>query len=119
MRIHRYGDVSVIRHDEVPRPAPGDGEVVLRVTATSFNPSEVGLRRGLLRSVLPLDLPYTLGSDVAGTVTELGTGCTCSPSGIGQSAGSTAAQQPTTPSRHPTFSSRHRPPSRWPTPRPS
>jgi NADPH:quinone reductase-like Zn-dependent oxidoreductase len=74
MRIHQYGDVSVIRHDEVPRPAPGDGAVVLRVAATSFNPSELGLRRGLLRSVFPLELPYTLGGDVAGTVTELGTG---------------------------------------------
>lgn len=74
MRIHGYGDVSVIRQDDVPRPVPGDGEVLLRVVATSFNPSELGLRRGLLRSVFPLDLPYTLGSDVAGTVTELGSG---------------------------------------------
>jgi NADPH:quinone reductase-like Zn-dependent oxidoreductase len=74
MRMHRYGDVSVIRQDEIPRPVPGEGEVVLRVAATSFNPSEVGLRRGLLHSVAPLDLPYTLGSDVAGTVTALGKG---------------------------------------------
>jgi NADPH:quinone reductase-like Zn-dependent oxidoreductase len=74
MRIHRYGEVSVIREDEIPRPVPGDGEVVLRVAATSFNPSEAGLRRGLLRSVFPLDLPYTIGSDVAGTVTEVGKG---------------------------------------------
>jgi NADPH:quinone reductase-like Zn-dependent oxidoreductase len=74
MRIHQYGDVSVIRHDDVPRPVPGDGLILLRVAATSFNPSELGLRRGLLRSVFPLALPYTLGNDVAGTVTELGTG---------------------------------------------
>jgi NADPH:quinone reductase-like Zn-dependent oxidoreductase len=74
MRIHQYGDVSVIAHDDVPRPVPADGEVLLRVAATSFNPSELGLRRGLLRSVFPLDLPYTLGGDVAGTVAELGRG---------------------------------------------
>jgi NADPH:quinone reductase-like Zn-dependent oxidoreductase len=74
MRIHRYGDASVIRPDEIPRPVPGDGVVVIRVAATSFNPSEVGLRRGLLRSVFPLDLPYTIGSDVAGTVAEVGQG---------------------------------------------
>lgn len=53
---------------------PGDGEILLRVAATSFNPFELGLRRGLLRSVFPLDLPYTLGSDVAGTITEIGKG---------------------------------------------
>ncbi|WP_371786692.1 NADP-dependent oxidoreductase [Streptosporangium subroseum] len=72
MRIHRYGDVSVIRHDDVPLPAPSDGQVLIRVAATSFNPSEIGLRRGLLRSIFPLDLPYTLGGDVAGVVAEIG-----------------------------------------------
>ncbi|MFF3439513.1 NADP-dependent oxidoreductase [Streptosporangium sp. NPDC002721] len=74
MRIHRYGDASVIRHDDIPRPAPGPEEVLIDVAATSFNPSDIGLRRGLLRSVLPIDLPYTLGWDVAGTVAEVGDG---------------------------------------------
>lgn len=72
MRIHQYGAASVIREEEVPRPAPGRGDVLIQVAATSFNPSDVGLRRGLLRTVLPLDLPYTLGGDVAGTIVELG-----------------------------------------------
>jgi NADPH:quinone reductase-like Zn-dependent oxidoreductase len=71
-RIHEYGDVSVIRHEDIPRPVPGSGEVLLHVAATSFNPSEIGLRSGLLRSIFPLDLPYTLGWDVAGTVVALG-----------------------------------------------
>ncbi|MEU0556483.1 NADP-dependent oxidoreductase [Dactylosporangium sp. NPDC006015] len=74
MRIHVYGDASVIRAEDVPRPSAGPGEVLLRVAATSFNPSDVGLRRGLLRSVLPVDLPLTLGSEVAGTVVEVGHG---------------------------------------------
>ncbi|MFG1609584.1 NADP-dependent oxidoreductase [Actinoplanes sp. NPDC049265] len=74
MRIHRYGAASVIRTEDVPRPAPGPGEVLIRVAATSFNPSDVGLRRGLLRSVLPLDLPFTLGGELAGTVVETGDG---------------------------------------------
>jgi NADPH:quinone reductase-like Zn-dependent oxidoreductase len=74
MRIHRYGDASVIRDDDIPRPAPGPGEVLIRVAATSFNPSDIGLRRGLLRSVFAPDLPYTLGGDVAGTVVEIGDG---------------------------------------------
>ncbi|MEV0756160.1 NADP-dependent oxidoreductase [Streptosporangium sp. NPDC050280] len=74
MRIHEYGDASVIRHDDIPRPVPGPGEVLIDVAATSFNPSDIGLRRGLLRSVFSLDLPYTLGGDVAGTVVEVGDG---------------------------------------------
>ncbi|WP_436762909.1 NADP-dependent oxidoreductase [Streptosporangium sp. V21-05] len=74
MRIHRYGDASVVRLDDIPRPVPGPGEVLIDVAATSFNPSDIGLRRGLLRSVFPLDLPYTLGGEVAGTVAEVGDG---------------------------------------------
>lgn len=74
MRIHQYGGASVIRDDDIPRPLPRDGEVLIQVAATSFNPSDIGLRRGLLRSVFPLDLPCTLGADVAGTVSEAGSG---------------------------------------------
>ncbi|MEU4164605.1 NADP-dependent oxidoreductase [Actinoplanes sp. NPDC026670] len=68
MRMHGYGGPDVIHDDEVAQPVPGPGEVLLRVAATTFNPSEAGLRRGLLRSIVPVDLPYTMGLDVAGTV---------------------------------------------------
>ncbi|MEU8145549.1 NADP-dependent oxidoreductase [Nonomuraea sp. NPDC048901] len=71
-RIHEYGDASVIRYDRIPRPSPGPGEVLVQVAATSFNPSEVGLRAGFLRDLLPVTLPYTLGLDLAGTVVEVG-----------------------------------------------
>ncbi|MFI6290990.1 alcohol dehydrogenase catalytic domain-containing protein [Nonomuraea sp. NPDC050790] len=67
-RVHEYGDASAISLDEVPVPRPGPGEVLIRVAATSFNPSEVGLRMGLLEETLGITLPHTLGWDVAGTV---------------------------------------------------
>lgn len=73
-RIHEYGDPSVIRYEGAPRPTPGPGEVLVRVAATSFNPTETYLRSGVLHDVFPLTFPYTLGWDVAGTVVELGTG---------------------------------------------
>ncbi|MFF3014879.1 NADP-dependent oxidoreductase [Streptomyces sp. NPDC057939] len=73
-RIHEYGDTSVIRHETVDRPRPAPGEVLVRVAATSFNPTEAALRAGLLHAFLPVDLPYTLGWDVAGTVVEIGPG---------------------------------------------
>ncbi|GIF44113.1 NADPH:quinone reductase [Actinoplanes xinjiangensis] len=72
MRMHGYGGPPVIHDDEIEPPVPGPGEVLLRVEATTFNPSEAGLRRGLLRSVVALDLPYTMGLDVAGTVVAAG-----------------------------------------------
>jgi len=75
-RIHEYGDASVIRIDDIPRPAPGVGQVLIQVAATSFNPTEVALRSGVLAEFLQVDmpLPLVLGWDVAGTVVELGAG---------------------------------------------
>jgi NADPH:quinone reductase-like Zn-dependent oxidoreductase len=66
--MHEYGDASVIRADEVPQPTPGPGEVLVRVAATAFNPSEVGVRLGFLR----VELPHTLGWDVSGTRVDTG-----------------------------------------------
>ncbi|MFB6892427.1 NADP-dependent oxidoreductase [Kitasatospora sp. NPDC056327] len=73
-RIHAFGDVSVIRIDEVPLPRPAPGDVLVRVAATSFNPTEAALRAGLLQAFLPVTLPFALGWDVAGTVVEVGPG---------------------------------------------
>ncbi|MEU6620955.1 hypothetical protein ABZ926_09295 [Streptomyces litmocidini] len=47
-RIHEYGGTSVIRYEAVPRPRPAFGEVLVRVAATSFNPTEAALRAGML-----------------------------------------------------------------------
>ncbi|MFD7735781.1 NADP-dependent oxidoreductase [Kitasatospora phosalacinea] len=77
VRLHAFGDPSVLRHEaDAPRPRPAVGEVLLRVAATSFNPTEAALRAGLLQSFLPVDLPYAPGWDVSGTVVELGSGVT-------------------------------------------
>jgi NADPH:quinone reductase-like Zn-dependent oxidoreductase len=67
-RIHEYGGPDVIRVEDIPQPLPGPGEVLIRVAATSLNPTEAALRSGLLATMLPVVLPMTLGWDVAGTV---------------------------------------------------
>lgn len=73
-RIHGYGGPDVIRLDDVDRPEPGAGQVLIEVAATSFNPTETALRSGVLRDLLGVDppLPLTLGWDVAGTVVDRG-----------------------------------------------
>jgi NADPH:quinone reductase-like Zn-dependent oxidoreductase len=58
------GDPDVLQLEEVDRPEPGDGEVLIRVRATSVNPVDWKNRRG----VAPTDLPGVLGRDVSGTV---------------------------------------------------
>lgn len=71
-RIHEYGDADVIRYEEVPLPVPDPDQVLVRVAAASYNPSDAALRAGYLQDVLPVQLPYTLGFDVSGTITEAG-----------------------------------------------
>ncbi|WP_426503926.1 NADP-dependent oxidoreductase [Dactylosporangium sp. McL0621] len=91
IRIHTYGDASVLRLDDVPVPVPGDGQVLVEVAGTSFNPSEVGLRNGWLRGVVELSLPYTLGWDLAGTVASAGGGLNPGDRVLGRVDGGAAA----------------------------
>ncbi|MCZ8378169.1 NADP-dependent oxidoreductase [Mycobacterium sp. CPCC 205372] len=71
---HRYGDSGVLRYEDVQRPTPGAGEVLVKVAATSFNPVDAGIRGGYLSGVYAIAFPHTPGIDVAGTVAELGDG---------------------------------------------
>jgi len=76
VRFHEYGDADVLRYEDVEQPAPGTGEVRLRVAASAFNPVDDGIRGGYLREVFPVTLPHIPGVDVAGTVDALGEGVT-------------------------------------------
>ena len=66
IRVHQFGGLDSLVAEDVPRPSPGDGEVLLRVKAAGVGPWDAWIRSG--RSVLPQPLPLTLGSDVAGVV---------------------------------------------------
>ena len=63
-RVHRFGAPDVIRFEEVARPTPGSGEVLVRVAAAGVGPWDTWIRAG--KSVLPQPLPLTLGSDLSG-----------------------------------------------------
>ncbi len=71
-RIHRYGDASVLQLDDVPRPQIRAHDVRIRVCATSVNPVDWKIRSGGQRNIIPLKLPWILGLDVSGVVTEIG-----------------------------------------------
>ena len=72
IRVHHFGGLEALVAEDVPPPAPGDGEVLLRVKAAGVGPWDAWIRSG--RSVLPQPLPLTLGSDVAGLVESIGPG---------------------------------------------
>lgn len=74
IRYHEFGNTEVLRHEEVERPVPGAGQVLVQVAATSFNPVDHHIRLGVLAEMIPTSLPITPGLDVAGTIAELGEG---------------------------------------------
>jgi NADPH:quinone reductase-like Zn-dependent oxidoreductase len=74
VQLHAYGGVDQLIYEDVPDPKPVDGELLVKVAATSLNPVDWKLRRGDLKDAMPLQLPAILGRDVAGTVVSLGSG---------------------------------------------
>ena len=72
--FHRYGGSDVLQYGDIERPAPGTGQVLVKVAATSFNPVDAGIRGGYLAEVYDITFPHVPGIDVAGTVAELGDG---------------------------------------------
>ncbi len=73
-RVHEFGPPTVMRFEEVPRPTPGTGEVLVKVAAASVGPWDGWIRSG--RSALPQPLPLTLGSDLSGETVGVGSGVT-------------------------------------------
>jgi NADPH:quinone reductase-like Zn-dependent oxidoreductase len=76
VRFDRYGDVDVLEVVDVPRPVPGQGQVIVRVRAAGINPGEAAIRRGLLHDRWPATFPSGQGSDLAGVVDEVADGVT-------------------------------------------
>jgi NADPH:quinone reductase-like Zn-dependent oxidoreductase len=74
VRFDDYGGIDVLRVEEVERPVPGPGQVLVKVKAAGINPGEAAIRKGALASVWPATFPSGQGSDLAGVVEELGEG---------------------------------------------
>jgi NADPH:quinone reductase-like Zn-dependent oxidoreductase len=74
VRQHGYGGPEVLHLDEVARPVPGPGQVLVRVRAASVNPIDWKLRTGALREMMPQTLPAGVGEDFAGAVEQAGDG---------------------------------------------
>jgi NADPH:quinone reductase-like Zn-dependent oxidoreductase len=74
VRFDTYGDIDVLHVADVPRPVPGDGQVLVRVRAAGVNPGEAAIRAGLVHERWPATFPSGQGSDLAGVVEEVGPG---------------------------------------------
>jgi NADPH:quinone reductase-like Zn-dependent oxidoreductase len=69
--MHHYGGPDVLRYEDVPVPAPGPGEVLLRISGTSFNAGDAVVRAGHAGPYAQR-FPLITGFDAAGTVVALG-----------------------------------------------
>jgi len=70
IRVHRFGGPEVLAFEDVEAPRAGPDQVVVRVRAAGVNPADTYMRAGAY-SVKP-PLPYTPGSDAAGTIESVG-----------------------------------------------
>jgi NADPH2:quinone reductase len=60
--------------EDLPSPAVGPNELLVRVHASSVNPADVAIAAGLLKEMAEYEFPVTLGRDYAGTVEKVGSG---------------------------------------------
>jgi NADPH:quinone reductase len=73
-RVHEFGGPEVLKLEDVPDLKPGQGQVVVKIRAAGVNPVDTYIRSG----VYPRkpSLPYTPGTDGAGTIESVGPGVT-------------------------------------------
>jgi NADPH:quinone reductase len=74
IQVHQFGGPEVLKLEEIPTPKPADGQVLVRIHAAGVNPYDTYMRTGTY-AIKPA-LPYTPGSDGAGTIESVGSGVT-------------------------------------------
>ena len=73
IRVHACGGPEALKYDEVPEPKPQTGEALVEIEAAGVNFIDVQHREGRYKGP---SLPFTLGSEAAGTVRAVGAGVT-------------------------------------------
>lgn len=70
--VDRYGKEEAMRLGDMPKPLPGDDDVLIEVHAAGVNLLDSKLRSGEFKLILPYRMPLVLGHDVAGIVVQVG-----------------------------------------------
>ena len=71
--LRQHGDNDALTYEtDFPDPQPGDGDVLLRVRASSLNYHDVFTRRGM--PGIKIAMPAIMALDVAGEIVEIGPG---------------------------------------------
>ena len=72
IRIHEFGGAENLKVDEIEKPSPNAGEVLIKTEAAGINFADTMLRQNMY--LFTPELPFTMGFEVAGTVEEVGEG---------------------------------------------
>jgi NADPH:quinone reductase-like Zn-dependent oxidoreductase len=72
LRFHAFGGPNVLTIEDLPRPALGEEDLLVKVMAASVNPVDYKIREGKYPAVKAADLPYVPGRDIAGIVEACG-----------------------------------------------
>jgi 2-desacetyl-2-hydroxyethyl bacteriochlorophyllide A dehydrogenase len=70
--INRYGSADVLQIADVKKPSIASNQLLIKVCASSVNPIDWKIRRGMLKVVTGNKFPMILGFDVSGEVLEVG-----------------------------------------------
>jgi NADPH:quinone reductase-like Zn-dependent oxidoreductase len=69
-QINDYGDVKQIRINDIEKPIPKSGQLLVEVKSTAINPFDWKVRRGYLKEMIPVHFPITIGADFSGIVIQ-------------------------------------------------
>jgi len=70
--LKSYGGLDKVDFAEISRPVIKPDEILVQVLAAGLNPIDYMIPKGMFKPIMPLQLPHTVGSDLAGIVVETG-----------------------------------------------
>jgi 2-desacetyl-2-hydroxyethyl bacteriochlorophyllide A dehydrogenase len=70
--IRRYGTPDVLEYEDVPQPQIQPNQLLVKIHASSVNPIDWKIRKGMLSLITGSKFPKFLGFDIAGEVVEVG-----------------------------------------------
>jgi NADPH:quinone reductase-like Zn-dependent oxidoreductase len=74
--LHEYGGPEKLKYEDFTDPVAGEGQVLIRVAASSVNPIDYKIRSGAMKQFFSVEFPMIPGYDFSGIVRTVGPGVT-------------------------------------------
>ena len=72
--VTRYGKKEKLQLSEIAEPVVKKNDVLVQIHSAGVNLLDSKIRNGEFKMILPYKTPFTLGHDVSGVVTKVGSG---------------------------------------------